>query len=77
MTGHQVPVAIVGMSVLLPGAAGLDVYWQNLVNGTDAITDVPEGRWDADPYYRPGSAAGQAVADQVYCRRGGFVDGLA
>ncbi|WP_406433243.1 polyketide synthase dehydratase domain-containing protein [Streptomyces sp. NBC_00631] len=72
----QVPVAIVGMAVLLPGAAGLDAYWQNLLNGTDAITEVPEGRWDAD-YYRPGSATGPAVPDQVYCRRGGFVDALA
>ncbi|WP_240528807.1 type I polyketide synthase, partial [Streptomyces humi] len=64
------------MAVLLPGAAGLDAYWRNLVNGTDAITEVPAGRWDAD-YYRPGSAAGPAVPDEVYCRRGGFVDGLA
>ncbi|MGA6226890.1 beta-ketoacyl synthase N-terminal-like domain-containing protein [Streptomyces umbrinus] len=64
------------MAVLLPGAADLDAYWRNLLAGTDAITDVPDGRWDAD-YYRPDSATGPAVADQVYCRRGGFVDGLA
>ncbi len=61
---------------MLPGAADLDMYWRNLLAGTDAITDVPEGRWDSD-YYRPGSATGRAVADQVYCRRGGFVDTLA
>ncbi|MEU9454242.1 beta-ketoacyl synthase N-terminal-like domain-containing protein [Streptomyces sp. NPDC048277] len=73
---RQAPVAIVGMAVLLPGAAGLDAYWRNLRDGVDAIGEVPEGRWDAD-YYRPGSAAGPAVPDQVYCRRGGFVDGLA
>ncbi|WUO11253.1 polyketide synthase dehydratase domain-containing protein [Streptomyces sp. NBC_00289] len=76
MTARQNPVAIVGMAVLLPGAADLDAYWHNLLDGTDAITDVPEGRWDGD-YYRPGSAAGPAAADRVYCRRGGFVDGLA
>jgi acyl transferase domain-containing protein/phosphopantetheinyl transferase (holo-ACP synthase) len=76
MTDRQVPVAIVGMSVLLPGAADLDAYWRNLLSGTDAISEVPDGRWDAD-YYRPDSASGPAVADQVYCRRGGFVDGLA
>ncbi|MEV0736858.1 beta-ketoacyl synthase N-terminal-like domain-containing protein [Streptomyces sp. NPDC050549] len=76
MTDRQVPVAIVGMAVLLPGAADLDAYWRNLLGGTDAISEVPDGRWDAD-YYRPDSASGPAVADQVYCRRGGFVDGLA
>ncbi|MFJ3777779.1 beta-ketoacyl synthase N-terminal-like domain-containing protein [Streptomyces sp. NPDC090075] len=73
---RQTPVAIVGMAVLLPGAAGLDAYWRNLRDGVDAIGEVPQGRWDAD-YYRPGTAAGPAVPDQVYCRRGGFVDGLA
>ncbi|MGW7236298.1 beta-ketoacyl synthase N-terminal-like domain-containing protein [Streptomyces sp. NPDC054804] len=73
---RRTPVAIVGMAVLLPGAAGLDAYWRNLRDGVDAIGEVPAGRWDAD-YYRPGSAAGPAVPDQVYCRRGGFVDGLA
>ncbi|MFI6621679.1 beta-ketoacyl synthase N-terminal-like domain-containing protein [Streptomyces sp. NPDC050528] len=76
MTDRQAPVAIVGMSVLLPGAADLDAYWRNLLGGTDAISEVPDGRWDAD-YYRPDSASGPAVADQVYCRRGGFVDELA
>ncbi|MFR9792417.1 beta-ketoacyl synthase N-terminal-like domain-containing protein [Streptomyces sp. MB22_4] len=77
MTNRQLPVAIVGMSVLMPGARGLDAYWRNLRDGVDAIGEVPAGRWDAD-YYRPGaSAAGPAAPDQVYCRRGGFVDGLA
>ncbi|MEU6461111.1 beta-ketoacyl synthase N-terminal-like domain-containing protein [Streptomyces sp. NPDC046976] len=75
MTNSQLPVAIVGMAVLLPGARGLDAYWHNLRSGVDAIGEVPAGRWDAD-YYRP-AAAGPAAPDQVYCRRGGFVDGLA
>ncbi|WP_143664350.1 polyketide synthase, partial [Streptomyces murinus] len=75
MTNSQLPVAIVGMAVLLPGARGLDAYWHNLRSGVDAIGEVPAGRWDAD-YYRP-AVAGPTAPDQVYCRRGGFVDGLA
>ncbi|MGV9559670.1 beta-ketoacyl synthase N-terminal-like domain-containing protein [Streptomyces sp. NPDC003522] len=70
------PVAIVGMAVLLPGAPDLDAYWRNLRDGVDAVGEVPDGRWDAD-YYRPGTASEPAVADRVYARRGGFVDGLA
>ncbi|MFC0439600.1 beta-ketoacyl synthase N-terminal-like domain-containing protein [Kutzneria buriramensis] len=66
-------VAIVGMSVLLPGAPDLQTYWRNLVTGVDAITDVPEHRWDP-AYYDP---AGSARADRLYCRRGGFVDEYA
>ncbi|GLW13691.1 polyketide synthase [Streptomyces sp. NBRC 13847] len=66
-------VAIVGMAVLLPGAADLQAYWHNLAAGFDAITEVPAGRWDAD-FYDP-RAVGRS--DRVYCRRGGFVDDLA
>ncbi|GAA2834948.1 type I polyketide synthase [Crossiella cryophila] len=67
------PVAIVGMAVLLPGARDLESYWHNLVNGVDAITEVPADRWDAD-FYHPDSASGPAKAEEVYCRRGGFVE---
>ncbi|WHT17020.1 beta-ketoacyl synthase N-terminal-like domain-containing protein [Crossiella sp. CA-258035] len=70
---QSTPVAIVGMAVLLPGARDLESYWHNLVNGVDAITEVPADRWDAD-FYHPGSAAGAAKAEEVYCRRGGFVE---
>lgn len=57
------PVAIVGMSVLFPAAPDLDTYWRNIVEGVDAIREVPADRWDAEYY-----------PDRVYCRRGGFVD---
>ncbi|MFD7872609.1 beta-ketoacyl synthase N-terminal-like domain-containing protein [Streptomyces sp. NPDC059766] len=64
------------MAVLLPGARDLEAYWRNLRDGVDSIGEVPQDRWDVD-YYRPGTASAPAVADQVYCRRGGFVDALA
>jgi acyl transferase domain-containing protein len=76
VTTTQPPVAIVGMAVLLPGAADLESYWHNLVNGVDSITDVPEHRWDAC-FYDPDGASGPPQADRIYCRRGGFVDDLA
>jgi 3-oxoacyl-(acyl-carrier-protein) synthase/phosphopantetheinyl transferase len=69
-------VAIVGMSVLLPGAGDLEMYWRNLANGVDAITDVPENRWDAW-FYEPFSENEGFRADRIYCRRGGFVDEFA
>jgi acyl transferase domain-containing protein/phosphopantetheinyl transferase len=63
------------MSVLFPGAPDLATYWRNLVEGVDAITDVPAGRWDSE-YYQP-AGSGDRRADRIYCRRGGFVDSLA
>ncbi|WP_234364889.1 type I polyketide synthase [Streptomyces sp. RTd22] len=78
MTGrHQMPpVAIVGMSVLLPGSPDLDTYWRNLTGGVDAITEVPAGRWDTG-FYDPRGPGTPAAPDRVYCRRGGFVDTYA
>ncbi|MDI5970862.1 beta-ketoacyl synthase N-terminal-like domain-containing protein [Streptomyces sp. SL13] len=66
----RTPIAIVGMSVFFPGARDLDSYWRNIVDGVDAITEVPAGRWDEE-FYAPD---GPKRADRVYCRRGGFVD---
>ncbi|BBJ46446.1 polyketide synthase [Streptomyces antimycoticus] len=74
---RQPPVAIVGMSVLLPGSPDLDAYWRNLVGGVDAISDVPAGRWDAGFYAPDGGGDTPAAPDRVYCRRGGFVDEFA
>ncbi|MGH4027760.1 beta-ketoacyl synthase N-terminal-like domain-containing protein [Actinomycetota bacterium Odt1-20B] len=74
------PVAIVGMAVTLPGAGDLDTYWHNVRTGADAISEVPKGRWDPE-YYRPDAPdrenGGTGSPDAIYCRRGGFVDGLS
>jgi acyl transferase domain-containing protein/phosphopantetheinyl transferase (holo-ACP synthase) len=64
--------AIVGMGALFPGAPDLDAYLHNLTAGVDAIGDVPPSRWDPI-HYDPSSTA----PDRFYCRRGGFVDGVA
>ncbi|WP_239516611.1 type I polyketide synthase [Streptomyces sp. ICC4] len=69
--------AIVGMGVVFPGAADLAQYRGNLLAGTDCIGDVPPGRWDPEVYYDPAGASGPVAGDRFYCRRGGFVDGLA
>ncbi|MGW6685074.1 beta-ketoacyl synthase N-terminal-like domain-containing protein [Streptomyces sp. NPDC054961] len=69
--------AIVGMGAVFPGAADLASYRRNLLAGTDCIGDVPPGRWDPEVYYDPDGATGPVAGDRFYCRRGGFVDGLA
>src|SRR5262245_26334890 len=60
------------MACVFPGAPDLATYWQNIEAGVDAITELPEGRWDP-VFYDPSSTA----ADRFYCRRGGFVDAYA
>ncbi len=63
------PIAIIGMACIYPGAPNLKRYWDNIVNGVDAISEVPEQRWAA-AFYDPDSTE----IDRFYCRRGGFVD---
>ncbi|MGH6887289.1 MAG: beta-ketoacyl synthase N-terminal-like domain-containing protein, partial [Geminicoccales bacterium] len=59
------------MACVFPGARDLDGYWENLQAGHDAITEAPRER--IDPVFFD-SPAGEL--DRLYCRRGGFVDGL-
>ncbi|MEN0063201.1 MAG: type I polyketide synthase [Myxococcota bacterium] len=41
------PIAIIGAGLRLPGGVvDLQSYWKLLVDGVDAIGEVPEGRWD-------------------------------
>lgn len=65
-------IAIIGMACIYPGAPDLKSFWQNIVNGVDAISEVPPARWDP-VFYDPESDA----VDRFYCRRGGFVDAHA
>ncbi|MFB7266150.1 beta-ketoacyl synthase N-terminal-like domain-containing protein [Streptomyces nojiriensis] len=69
--------AIVGMGAVFPGAADLAAYRRNLLAGTDCVGEVPPERWDPEVYYDPRGATGPGAGDRFYCRRGGFVDGLA
>ena len=54
------PIAIVGMGCRFPGGADSpDAFWSLLVNGVDAISEVPRTRWDVERIFdadtsRPG-----------------------
>lgn len=63
------PIAVVGMSSLFPMARDHREYWQNIVDGTDCTSEVPESRWRLADYYDPDPAA----PDKTYSRRGAFL----
>ncbi|MGW4352072.1 SDR family NAD(P)-dependent oxidoreductase [Nocardia sp. NPDC004582] len=63
------PIAIVGMSSLFPKARNHRDYWQNIVDGLDCTSEVPESRWKIDDYYDPNPDA----PDKTYARRGAFL----
>src|SRR5581483_4738686 len=62
-------VAIIGMACILPGAPDPRSLWANILAKVDAITEVPQRRWDWTQMYDPDPSA----RDKVYSRWGGFI----
>lgn len=51
-------IAIVGMSCRFPGGCNTpDDYWRLLASGTDAVTQVPDDRWDHSLFLHPNKRA--------------------
>lgn len=63
------PIAVVGMGCRVPGADTVDEYWQLLLEGRDAISEVPAQKWDARQI---ALERGLRAGDEVM-RWGGFI----
>ncbi len=66
----QVPLAIVGIGCLFPGAADAGAYWLNIKNGVDGIRAVPPSHWNPSDYLDSDPKS----PDRTYAARGGFLD---
>lgn len=66
---RSVPIAVVGIAALMPGAENASAYWSNIVAGRDLITDLPPGHWPDEGFYDPDPA----TPDTTYSRRGAFL----
>jgi len=64
-----VPVAIVSIGALFPGAPTTQAFWRDVVEGRDRLTEVPRTHWLAGDYFDPTPG----TADKVYTTRGGFL----
>ncbi|MEV7659001.1 amino acid adenylation domain-containing protein, partial [Streptomyces anulatus] len=59
--GAAPAAAVIGMACRFPGADTPEAFWDLLVDGHDAVTPVPHGRWD-DGHDLPGArTAAEAV----------------
>ena len=63
-TGRKEAIAIVGMSGKYPNARNLSEYWDNLVQGKNAIREIPLSRFDVSNYYDPNPARN----GKIYCK---------
>ena len=66
-------IAITGIGCRFPGGVNnAELLWKLLVEGREAVSEVPADRWNVERFYDPEpGVAGKSIA-----RRGGFVEGL-
>lgn len=62
-------VAVIGMAGRYPNAENLSEYWDNLKNGINCISEIPENRWNWRNYYGEKGKEGA-----IYTKWGGFID---
>ena len=65
-------IAIIGISGRYPGARDVEEFWENLRNGKDCITEIPESRWNWKEYYDED----KNKLDKTYSKWGGFLEGV-
>src|ERR1051325_7831056 len=67
------PIALVGIGCRFPGNINSpDDFWTLLMNGVDAVDEIPSDRWDVDRYYDPAPA----TPGKMNTRWGGFINDI-
>jgi len=64
------PIAVVGVSAIMPDALDAATFWANIKAGRYSISDVPPERWDPELFYDPDP---HTPEDKTYSRIGGWV----
>jgi acyl transferase domain-containing protein/NADPH:quinone reductase-like Zn-dependent oxidoreductase/NAD(P)-dependent dehydrogenase (short-subunit alcohol dehydrogenase family)/SAM-dependent methyltransferase/acyl carrier protein len=73
LKGRREPIAIIGIGCRFPGEANdPESFWKLLVNGVDAITEIPRDRWNIEGHYHPEPG----MPGKTYSRWGGFIKGI-
>ena len=62
-------IAIVGMSAIMPGAADLRRFWENILDKVGAIGEVPPERWPVERYFD----SDRDAPDKINSKWGGFI----
>ena len=62
-------IAIVGAGAIMPDAANVPAFWENVKNGRYSITEVDRDRWDPALYFD----SDRSAPDKTYSTIGGWV----
>ncbi|WP_395746966.1 SDR family oxidoreductase [Prosthecobacter sp.] len=72
-TNRSEGIAIIGMGCRFPGGVNdAESFWKLLIEGRDAVSEVPSSRWNVERFYD----AEPGVVGKTIAKRGGFVDGI-
>jgi acyl transferase domain-containing protein/acyl carrier protein len=72
LMGRASGFAIVGYAARFPGAPDTAEFWEVLRQGRDAVSEIPDDRWNLDEFYDPDpDAPGKFVT-----RRAGLIEGI-
>lgn len=66
-------IAIIGISCRFPDADSPEQFWQNLRNGKDSISEIPNDRWSIEGFY----SADRQEPDRSYSKWGGFIKDIS
>ena len=70
---HKEGIAIVGIGCRFPGGVNdTESLWKLLVEGREAVCEIPPDRWNIERFYDPEPG----VLSKSIARRGGFIDGI-
>lgn len=62
-------IAIIGMAGRYPQAENIHEFWENLKEGKNCVTEIPESRWDWRRFENVKSPSGKSIS-----KWGGFID---
>ncbi|MEZ4714979.1 MAG: beta-ketoacyl synthase N-terminal-like domain-containing protein [Caldilineaceae bacterium] len=63
-------VAIIGISLIMPGAQETEAYWRNIADKVSSIVEIPPTRWDRRLHF----SEDPQETDRIASKWGGFID---
>ena len=63
------PIAIIGMSCILPDSPNIEELWKNILSKHVSFKEVPEDRWDLNDFFNE-----EKTLNKTYSKIGAFVE---
>ena len=68
------PIAIVGLSCILPDSPDIETFWQNIIDANVSIKELPDDRWNIRDFFDAEGKPGSVKDNKTYSKIGAFVE---